>query len=132
MYKLDVSTGVVTELAGDGTYGFQNGAAASAKFWFPHNLAAPGDGDVVFVGDIGNSKVRKIDSGMVSTFAGSSPGFRMDRARVPSSHTLMESRRTKMALCLLPNRQTTAFAKSRHQELSRHLLVLVPPHWLMA
>ncbi len=61
-------TGVVTTLAGDGTWGAADGPAASASFSMPQGILAVGD--VVYVGDTFNHKIRKIENGVVSTFAG--------------------------------------------------------------
>ncbi len=65
---------VVTTIAGDGSADFANGAASSAKFHFPEDVAVTGDGDI-YVADAGNSLIRKIAGGQVSTFAGSGFGF---------------------------------------------------------
>jgi len=63
--------GEVTTLAGSGIAGFENGAAASAKFLYPTGVALDSAGNV-YVADSGNNRIRKIDSvtGDVTTFAG--------------------------------------------------------------
>ena len=64
-------TGFVTTVAGNGTAGYVNGAAASATFRAPQGVAVGGGGDV-FVADTFNQAIRKISpGGNVSTFAGS-------------------------------------------------------------
>ena len=60
---------VVTTVAGNGTAGFGNGAALSAKFDFPVDVAVDKDGDI-YVTDADNHRIRKISGGQVSTFAG--------------------------------------------------------------
>lgn len=60
---------VVTTVAGDGTAGFGNGAALSAKFDFPVDVAVDRDG-AIYVTDADNHRIRKISGGQVSTFAG--------------------------------------------------------------
>lgn len=60
---------VVTTIAGDGTAGFGNGAALSAKFDFPVDVAVDRDG-AIYVTDANNHRIRKISGGQVSTFAG--------------------------------------------------------------
>jgi RHS repeat-associated protein len=67
---------VVSTLAGNGTYGFADGPAATAEFKYPQGVAVDAAG-VVFVADTANHRIRKIATdGTVSTFAGDgSPGF---------------------------------------------------------
>jgi len=62
--------GTVTTLAGDGTAGLQDGAAAQARFNSPFHVAVDGSGNV-YVADRGNHRIRKISAGQVSTIAGS-------------------------------------------------------------
>jgi sugar lactone lactonase YvrE len=67
--KIDPS-GNVTTVAGDGTSGFLDGAAVSARFWAPFGVAVSATG-VLYVADRANNKIRMIDSaGMVSTLSG--------------------------------------------------------------
>jgi sugar lactone lactonase YvrE len=71
-----ISGGQVSHFAGptDKTSGFENGAAAAARFRTLVGLAVDTSGNV-FVGDTGNSAVRKITpNGDVSTFAGGTVG----------------------------------------------------------
>jgi len=68
--------GQVTTLAGDGTKGFKDGPALSARFHFPHGLAVGSKGEV-YVADTNNHRIRKISGGQVSTVAGSgTEGFK--------------------------------------------------------
>ena len=64
-------TGVVTTLAGTaGVYGGADGIGAAARFRLPYGIATDAAGNV-FVGDTGNSTVRKITpAGVVTTLAG--------------------------------------------------------------
>ena len=63
-------TGLVSTLAGTATAGFADGAAGVAQFNNPTGIAA--FGDIVYIGDTGNNRVRKITAaGVVSTIAGS-------------------------------------------------------------
>ena len=70
------SAGKVTTLAGTGSSGFADGAAASAKFNSPYGVAVDASGNV-YVADTGNHRIRKITTaGQVTTVAGTgSPGF---------------------------------------------------------
>lgn len=60
--------GVVTTLAGANRDGFANGAALSALFNKPQGIAVRDS--AVFVADTNNHVLRKIENGIVSTFAG--------------------------------------------------------------
>jgi sugar lactone lactonase YvrE len=67
--KIDTGGNVPT-LAGDGTYGYANGAASSAQFRNPQGVAVDSTGNV-YVADSENQRIRKIDtSGNVTTLAG--------------------------------------------------------------
>ena len=63
--------GVVSTLAGSGRAAFADGTGASAAFSGPVGVAVDSAGNV-YVGDLGNNRVRKVTSaGVVSTLAGS-------------------------------------------------------------
>jgi sugar lactone lactonase YvrE len=65
--------GVVTTVAGS-TGGFMDGAAEQAQFNYPYSVVA-GAGNVLYVVDTHNHKIRKIDTdGTVSTVAGTTGG----------------------------------------------------------
>ncbi len=61
--------GVVTTLAGAGRTGFADGGAAQALFKKPQGVAVTPHG-IVYVADSGNHVIRKIENGVVTTFAG--------------------------------------------------------------
>ena len=66
--------GEVISLAG-GEAGFQDGAGSVARFDNPTGVAVDSEGNV-YVADLGNHRIRKIDSGgNVTTLAGSELGF---------------------------------------------------------
>jgi serine/threonine protein kinase, bacterial len=71
--KMVTPAGVVSTIAGSGTPGFMNGAAATAEFLDPPAVAVD-PLDNIFVGDAFNYKIREISSGTVSTFAGTTVG----------------------------------------------------------
>lgn len=65
------TSGVVSTLAGNGTAGYVDGLGASAQFNGPLDVTV-GPGGIVYVGDIGNHRIRTISvAGVVSTLAGS-------------------------------------------------------------
>lgn len=55
------AAGVVTTLAGDGTAGYAEGAAASAKFNAPRGIALDKAGKILYIGDEANNRIRKIE-----------------------------------------------------------------------
>lgn len=64
LQKITVST-----IAGDGEAGFLDGPASIAKFKSPLDVAVLPDG-TIYVADAFNSRIRKIQNGLVTTFAG--------------------------------------------------------------
>jgi hypothetical protein len=67
--KKITSTGLVSVFAGTGTLGFLDGAVQSARFQTIYGLTRTKDGDF-FILDSGNSRIRKISNGQVTTLAG--------------------------------------------------------------
>lgn len=70
----EISGGIVTTLAGNGTASYLDGAAASAEFHGPNSVAVDASGHV-FVADGSNNVIREISGGMVTTMAGSNAGY---------------------------------------------------------
>ena len=67
-------TGQVSTVAGSGGKGAVDGAALSATFYTPIDVAVDGSGQV-FVADYNNNRIRKVSTGgTVTTIAGSSQG----------------------------------------------------------
>jgi sugar lactone lactonase YvrE len=74
--------GVTTPFAGTGTpaFGGDNGPAAAAALQFPACVAV-GPGDVVYICDKANHRIRKVQGGIITTVAGTGvPGFTGDGA----------------------------------------------------
>lgn len=71
---------VVEAVAGNGVPGFADGAAENARFNTPTALALSPDGNFLFVADMNNNRVRKIDlvDKRVSTLAGGGTDFILD------------------------------------------------------
>lgn len=70
--SIDLSTGMVTTIAGNGNNGGDDGAAMSATFSSPNGLALDAQGNI-FVADGRNGQsnvIRKISNGQVTTVAG--------------------------------------------------------------
>ena len=71
--RVDARTGTIETIAGTGEPGFSGdgGPAVAAKFRQPHSIEIGADG-ALFVADIGNHRLRRIDpaTGMIETFAG--------------------------------------------------------------
>lgn len=67
--EVDLETGIIRTLAGDGTLGFADGPAESASFAAPRDAAIAADG-TVYVADAGNGAIRAIGlDGEVRTVA---------------------------------------------------------------
>ena len=67
---MTTSAGVTTVFAGSGQIGAADGAAATATFNYPGAAAIhPITGDI-YVGDVGSNKIRRINGGQVTTYAG--------------------------------------------------------------
>lgn len=62
--------------AGSGAQGFQDGAADSAEFFSPRDIAI--DGDTVYVADSFNHRIRRIRDGQVETLAGGAQAGEQD------------------------------------------------------
>ena len=69
-----ISSNSVTTIAGTGQNGLLDGAALLARFDGPSGIAF--DGASLYVADIANTRIRVINGGQVSTFAGSTDGFK--------------------------------------------------------
>jgi trimeric autotransporter adhesin len=70
--KITVSTGIISTVAGNGTSGSagDGAAATSANLKNARGIAVDSAGDL-FIGDTGNHKIRKVDTGgIITTYAG--------------------------------------------------------------
>lgn len=71
--RVDAKTGAITTVAGTGKPGFSGdgGPATKAQFSIPHSIALDA-ADNIYVADIGNHRIRRIDAktGMIETIAG--------------------------------------------------------------
>ncbi len=63
-----VNGGVVSTLAGNGSFGIVNGAVTVAEFEYPYGVAVDNSGNV-YVSDNSGGDIRKISNGSVTTFA---------------------------------------------------------------
>jgi uncharacterized protein (TIGR03437 family) len=82
-----VSNGVITTVAGNGTRGFSgdNGPATSAQLNNPYGVAADSAGNL-YIADTGNSRVRKVSGGVITTVAGNgTAGFGGDNGPATSA-----------------------------------------------
>lgn len=67
----EVSGGVITTIAGNGTAGFSGdgGAATAAELAMPSAVAIDGSG-ILYIADTDNQRIRKVSSGTITTYAG--------------------------------------------------------------
>ncbi len=77
-------------VAGTGTEGFADGAAGQASFSSPQGITVDGNG-VVYVSDTGNSAVRKIANGYVTTLAAQDRGEMSFGLAAPTGILLREN-----------------------------------------
>jgi hypothetical protein len=75
--KVDVGTGIISTVAGNGTAGFSGdgGPATSAELNFPDGVALDAAQNV-YIGDARNNRIRKLDvsTGVITTVAGNGTG----------------------------------------------------------
>jgi len=82
-----VSNGVITTVAGNGTRGFSgdNGPATSAQLDGPEGVALDSAGNL-YIADTGNSSIRKVANGVITTVAGNATyGFSGDNGPATSA-----------------------------------------------
>jgi trimeric autotransporter adhesin len=83
----EVSNGVITTVAGNGTAGFSgdNGLATSAQVNGPRNVAVDATGNL-YIADEANNRVRRVSNGVISTVAGNGTrGFSGDNGQATSA-----------------------------------------------
>ncbi len=85
--RVDAKTQVITTFAGTGTAGYSGdgGPANKAQLKQPHSIQFDPSGEHLFICDIGNNVIRKVDmkTGTISTFAGTGkPGDTPDGAPI--------------------------------------------------
>ena len=75
--KIDVATGIITTIAGNGTRGFSGdgGLATMAQLNSPAGIAIDASGNI-YIADGSNNRIRKVDvsNGMITTIAGTGVG----------------------------------------------------------
>jgi sugar lactone lactonase YvrE len=75
--EVNLSTGVITTVAGNGIDGFsgENGQATAAQLWNPSAVAVDNAGNI-FIADYGNNRIRKVNiaTGIITTVAGNGSG----------------------------------------------------------
>lgn len=91
--KRVTTAGEVSLVAGDGTQGFRDGPASSARFCHPTDVAVASDG-TIYVADWLNHRVRFIADGVVGTLAGA--GLRSTQEGVGTDAAV----RCPLGLCL--------------------------------
>ena len=81
------STGKISTIAGKAQSGFggDNGAATSAALNAPHGIVLDSSQNI-YIADTGNSRIRKVTGGVISTLAGgSTPGYGGDGGQAASA-----------------------------------------------
>jgi sugar lactone lactonase YvrE len=79
--RIDAATGIITTVAGTtGGFSGDGGPATAAQLFAPYSIAVDGAGNL-FIGDLGNQRVRHVDAGtgIITTVAGTgTAGFSGD------------------------------------------------------
>ena len=78
--KVTVSNGIISTIVGTGYTSFSgdNGAATSATVFYPYGVSTD-TADNIYIADYGHYNIRKVTSGIITTFAGSNTaGFAGD------------------------------------------------------
>src|SRR5579871_3004600 len=72
--RVDAKTRIISTIAGTGSPGFSGdgGPASKAQLRQPHSIAIDPDGRWLYIADIGNHRIRRVDleTGLIDTFAG--------------------------------------------------------------
>ena len=73
------TSGIISSFAGtSGGFSGDGGAATAAQLYAPNGVCTDGFGNV-YIADLGNQRVRKVDAaGIITTYAGSTAGFSGD------------------------------------------------------
>ncbi|MCP3135802.1 NHL domain-containing protein [Pyxidicoccus xibeiensis] len=76
--KVELTTGLISLVAGNGTAGFQgdNGLATAARLHTPTDVGFDSETQVLYICDRGNHRIRKVElaTGRISTYAGDGTG----------------------------------------------------------
>jgi sugar lactone lactonase YvrE len=66
------TNGVITTVAGNGSYAYggDGGNPLNASLAYPYGVATDAGGTTLYVADFANNRIRKVASGVISTFAG--------------------------------------------------------------
>ena len=83
----EISNGVITTVAGNGTQGFggDNGPATSASMFWPGAVAVDAAGNL-YIDDCYNNRIRKVSNGVITTVAGNgTPGLSGDNGPATSA-----------------------------------------------
>ena len=81
----EVSNGMITTVAGNGTFSGDNHPATGAQLLFPWGVAVDSTGSL-YIADVDNHRIRKVSGGVIATVAGSgSYGFSGDSGAATSA-----------------------------------------------
>jgi sugar lactone lactonase YvrE len=71
VFRVDARTGLLTRIAGNGTFGYygDNGPATQAALNSPNGVTVDAAGNV-YIADTGNQVIRKVAGGLITTIAG--------------------------------------------------------------
>ncbi len=120
----EVSNGVITTVAGNGTQGFNGDGitATSAQLYYPESVAVD-SADNLYIADTFNNRVRKVSNGVIATVAGSGAhGFGGDGGLATSAQLYSPS---GVALDSTNNLYIADTANNRVREVSNGVITTV-------
>jgi sugar lactone lactonase YvrE len=127
--KVDARTGAISTFAGTGTAGFSGdgGPAAAAELRQPHSIAVAPGGKVLFICDVGNHRIRRVDfaTGMIDTVGGTGErlptpdGARLEGTPLNGPRTIAFDASGDLYLALREG--NAVYRVDRHSSTIRHL-----------
>ncbi len=122
-----VSNGVITTIAGNGTFGFSgdDGPATSAQLYVPTGVAVDSAGNIYLVDSL-NGRIREVSDGVISTIAGNgTQGFSGDGGPATSAQFFLINTPSGIALNRAGNLYVADQENNRIRKISNGVITTV-------